>query len=204
MSTLITGNFQNAEQVRLALAELDGAGFARTGTASLVVAGLPPAQPATAEESPSATAAPPATTTVEQLESPGDDPAAGGALSGAAIGGAVGIAAGLLTVPFLGPGAAVAGAGAGAYVGSLVGALNKLGDPADPDHRDEQQTPPSSLQRQPGTLIAVTASDAAWQLSAIRILQAHGATDIDAAEGIIDAGQWIDFDATAPLRRVNG
>lgn len=194
MSTLITGNFHQAEQVRQALADLDSAGFARDCTASLVVV------------SPNPEAEVPAPTAVDQVESPGDDPAAGGALSGAAIGGAVGIAAGLLTVPFLGPAAAVAGVGAGAYVGSLVGALTKLGDPADPDHRDEQdpKPTPASLQRQPGTLVAVVAGDAAWQLSAIQILQAHGATDVDATEGTISGGHWIDFDAATPLRRVNG
>ena len=38
------------------------------------------------------------------------------------------------------------------------------------------------------------------QDTALRILRAHGATDVERTAGNIIAGEWIDFDALMPLR----
>ena len=73
----------------------------------------------------------------------------------------------------------------GAYVGSLVGALGSMGDR------------PVTL-RKSGYLAAVQVDDASEELSAVQVLHAAGASDIERAQGHWEAGEWSDFDATRP------
>ena len=191
MTTIITGNFQQQDEAQRALSELAGAGFATDQTTTFFV--NPPGQH---DRYPIGG---------DQDESPGTEHAGGGSASGAAVGGAIGVAVGLATLPVLGPGAAVAGAGAGAYVGSLYGALGNTDDKNNPEtHADREDLRHSRQTRKSGMLVAVSSPESAQQDTAIRILRAHGATDIDRPEGTIVAGDWTDFNPLTPLKLVAG
>jgi hypothetical protein len=127
----------------------------------------------------------------DQDESPGATHADSGALKGAGIGGAIGLGAGLAAAPLAGPAAVAAGAGVGAYVGALAGALGGMGNRHMP-------------LRKSGFLTAVRVDDPAEERSAVRVLQAAGACEIERAEGHLEAGEWTDFDATRPPHLVGG
>lgn len=179
MTTLVAGYFETTRSAREALSDLLSAGFAPEYSTLFTPHTQAPATP------------PPVDSRGKPDE--GIDRPAEGAASGAAVGGAVGLAVGLAALPILGP-VAVAAAGAGAYVGSLYGALGSLNDshgPSDPDRVDRQPKP--QLAPEGHTLVAVCAPEPTQQQIATRILNAHGATDIDHSEGTIQAGEWIDF-----------
>jgi hypothetical protein len=185
MTTIIAGSFQQQTQAQQAMAELHRAGFPADQTTTFFV--NPPGQhdrfPIGGDKD----------------ESPGTEDAKGNTAAGAAVGGAVGIAVGLATAPLLGPGAAIAGAGVGAYAGSLYGALGKLddtneGEPGAPKHPPVAEPPP----RQSGVLVAVSAPTQAQQETAIRVLRAQGAADIEKTEGTLVGGEWTDFDPVRP------
>ncbi len=191
MTTIITGNFQQQDEAQRALSDLTGAGFGADQTTTFFV--NPPGQhdrfPIGGDED----------------ESPGTEDAKGGSAAGAAVGGAIGVAVGLATLPVLGPGAAVAGAGVGAYAGSLYGALGSTDDKRNPETRAEREELRHSEQpRKSGMLVAVAAPASAQQDTAIRILRAHGATDVERTEGTINAGDWTDFDPLTPVRLITG
>jgi hypothetical protein len=116
--------------------------------------------------------------------------------AGAAAGAGAGTVVGLATMPVLGPVGALAGAAIGAYVGSLAGALNQLGDRARPDEHAVTSVPgrDEALPRKSGMLVAVGAASSSEQTSAITVLRAQGAADMERAQGSITAGQWNDFD----------
>jgi hypothetical protein len=186
MTALITGNFQDTTYATGVLAELYHAGFSRAQLSSMPVhESIPQAASQISHSSD---------------EDAGAENAGVGAASGAAIGGAFGLAAGLATFPALGPGAMVVGA-AGAYAGSLVGALNALGDESTAD----AQAAPDIVERleprrRAGTWVVIAAATASEQATAIGILRAHRATDIERTEGDFAGGRWHDFDALAPLK----
>ena len=189
MTTIIDGNFHQQTDARQAWSALLSAGFGADEMTTFFV--NPPGQhdlyPIGGDED----------------ESPGTENAPAGAASGAAVGGALGVAAGLATLPVLGPAAAAAGAGVGAYVGSLYGALGNMDDknnPQTPGDREELRT--SETLRRSGMLVAVSAPASEQQDTAIRILRAHGATDIERTDGTIVAGEWTDFNPLTPLRLV--
>lgn len=153
----------------------------------------------------------------DEKESPGTKTAGSGAVYGAAGGGGIGAAVGLITAPVLGPAAIVAGAAAGAYVGSLVGALNTMeaGDAdisqATSDLESASPTPQlpaaSSSEslaepRKSGTLVAVAAATVEEQGSALQVMRATHAVDIERAEGLISAGEWTDFNPLTPVALV--
>ena len=191
MTTIITGTFQQQDEAQRTLSELAGAGFAADRTATFFVS--PPGQhdlfPIGGDED----------------ESPGTEHAAAGSASGAAVGGAIGVAVGLATLPVLGPGAAVAAAGVGAYAGSLYGALGNTDDKNNPETQAAREARRRSKPpRKSGMLVAVSAPASAQEDAAIRILRAHGATDIERLEGSIVAGEWTDFNPLTPLRLVAG
>ena len=117
-----------------------------------------------------------------------------GVAAGAPIGGAVGLALGAAALPLVGPVALVAGALTGAHVGNLVGSLNQMDD--DGSRRR------SEVVRHAGMLLAVSISDDDAQQHAIALLRAHGACDIEHADGHILGGDWTDFDPTSPPRLV--
>jgi hypothetical protein len=181
MTTIITGSFQQQDQAQEAIVELVRSGFSTDQTTSFFV--NPPGQhdryPIGGDED----------------ESPGTQHTAKAALSGAAVGGAVGVAVGLATLPVLGPGATIAGAGAAAYAGSLVGALGHLHDATGPDDEAATQKHKDSEapRRKSGMLVAVCAPTSTQQATAICVLRARGAADIEQAEGTFTAGQWSDF-----------
>lgn len=191
MTTIITGNFQRQDDARGAWSDLLGAGFGADEMTMFFV--NPPGQhdlyPIGGDED----------------ESPGTENAAAGAASGAAVGGVVGVAVGLATVPVLGPAAPVAGAGVGAYAGSLYGALGHTDNKNNPETqsaREELQR--SEPLRRSGMLVAVSAPASERQDTALGILRAHGAIDIERTEGTIVAGEWTDFNPLTPLRLVGG
>ena len=189
MTTIISGNFKQQDEAQQTMTDLAAAGFAADQMATFYVT------PAGQHD----------LTAVggDEDASPGLEDAGSGATSGAAIGGAVGVAVGIATLPVLGPGAAVAAAGVGAYVGSLYGALGNM------DNKNEPETPAASAElrrnghaRKSGMLVAVAAAAAVQQDTAIRIMRAHGATDIERPDGTIVAGDWTDFNPLAPVHQI--
>lgn len=191
MTTIITGNFQQQDEARLALSDLAGAGFAAGQTTTFFV--NPPGQhdlyPIGGDKD----------------ESPGTEDAAGGSASGAAVGGVIGVAVGIATLPVLGPAATVAAAGVGAYAGSLYGALGNTDDKNNPEsqaaHEELRRSKPP---RKSGMLVAASAPASAQQDTAIRIFRARGATDIERTEGNIVSGDWTDFNPLTKLKLVAG
>lgn len=128
----------------------------------------------------------------DEGESPGAKSADAGAVTGAAGGGAIGAAAGALG----GPAGAVMGAAVGAYVGSLPGALDRMKEKA--GHGDATHPKSAARIREAGMLLAVSTPDAASETSAIQVLRAAGATDIERTDGAINDGNWVDFDPLSP------
>lgn len=190
MTTIITGNFQHQDDARRAWSDLLGAGFGADQMTTFFV--NPPGQhdlyPIGGDED----------------ESPGTENAAAGAASGAAFGGAIGVAVGIATLPVLGPVAPAAGAGVGAYVGSLYGALSNTDDNNPETQSGHEELRRNEPPRRSGMLVAVSVPSSEQQDTAIRILRARGATDIERTEGNIVAGEWADFNPLAPLRLVGG
>ena len=113
----------------------------------------------------------------------------GGAAAGALIGATVGLGVGAATMAATAAGPAVAAtiAAAGAYTGSLVGALNKIGDGEAPAAATESA-------RHAGAMVAINADDANSINRAVAIMRAHGARQIEQAEGRWESGNWLDFD----------
>ena len=191
MSTIITGNFQQQLEAEHALSELAGAGFAADQAATFFFssAGQHALYPIGGDEK----------------DSPGTEASGVGAASGAAVGGVIGAGVGLAALPVLGVGMLVAAASAGACAGSLFGGLTNLGDEPDansPIGKREALLGSDHVHRKAGMLVAVSAPASAQQNAAIRILRAHGATDIESPEGTIVAGEWTDFDPLTPLNLV--
>lgn len=177
MPTIIAGRFIGQDEAAAAMERLVQAGFDRDEIALFFVnaPGQHDRFPIGGDED----------------ESPGTEKAGPGAVAGA---GGVGAALGLAAAPVLGPVGAMAGAAVGAYVGSLVGALNKL--PPDEDKGD------THLPREPrksGVLVAVAAPTSPQRASAIELLRAAGAEEVEYAEGEIRGGDWTDFDPLAPV-----
>lgn len=105
-----------------------------------------------------------------------------GAGTGAAVGGVLGLVAGVasLAIPGIGPiiaagpiAAALAGAGIGAAAGGIIGALANLGVPEEHAHYYAEGV------RRGGTLITVRADTDAAADCAQRVMQQHGAMDIE-------------------------
>lgn len=105
-----------------------------------------------------------------------------GAMAGAALG-AIG-----------GPTFALAGAAVGAYTGSFAGALDHLGEDEDP------KAPPD--RRASGVILSVRIAAPSDESRVIDALVAHGALDVERAQGEWADGNWTDFDAAAPPRLV--
>ncbi len=128
---------------------------------------------------------------------PGASQAHTGAMSGAIIGATVGLGLGAATMAAteVGPAIAATVAAAGAYAGSLVGALNKVGD--------DETTHPNEPVRHAGAMVAINAISAISVNRAIAVLRAHGAKQVEQAEGRLENGKWIDFDPLATPHIVN-
>ena len=102
--------------------------------------------------------------------------------TGAAIGGVLGLVAGVasLAIPGVGPiiaagpiASALAGAGIGAAAGGIIGALANMGVPEEHAHYYAEGV------RRGGTLITVRAETDAKAECAQRVMQQHGAVDIE-------------------------
>ena len=59
-----------------------------------------------------------------------------------------------------------------------------------------------ALRRKSGMLVAVCAPTLAQQTTAIRILSAREAIDVERAEGTFTEGQWVDFNPLMPITPV--
>jgi hypothetical protein len=190
MKTIIAGRFQRQDQADDAMAELVLSGFASQQVTSFFVnpGGQHDLYPIGGDED----------------ESRGTHDASSGAASAAAVGGGVGLAVGIATLPVLGPGAAVAAVGVAAYTGSLVGALRRMGAESGPDDRASriESQREDALLRKSGMLVAVCAPTSAQQITAVQILDARQAVDVEQTEGTFSEGQWVDFNALSPLTLV--
>lgn len=105
-----------------------------------------------------------------------------GAGAGAALGGVLGLAAGAasLAIPGLGPiiaagpiASALAGAGVGAVAGGLIGGLTQMGVPEEEAHYYAEGV------KRGGTLVTVHARNDEAANCAERLMQSHGAVDIE-------------------------
>lgn len=200
MSKIINGNFQDLDAAKRAVEDLLGMGFTadRTTCFSLTLRVPDPAKKTTTTP---ANDAPAEAELAAQAALAKEAPAAGeGALLGAAIGGAIGVAFALTAPPL----AAAAALGIGAYGGSLYGALGGMAA------ADAKQAEAAAMlnhpeqHRQSGTLVAAVTNGDVQLDSAKRILSSHGATDIELREGVLQNGQWLDFNPSALLQLLPG
>ncbi len=183
MPTIIAGRFDEQAHAEQAASALEAKGFLREHIATFFVnaAGQHDLHG----------------THLDPQASAGAHHAGAGAAAGAVTGSGVGAVAGLATAPVLGPAGPLVGAAIGAYVGSLAGALSTMGDPERSAGQSahvtqaQDEAPP----RKSGMFVAVGAATAAEQATAITVLQAQGAVDLERAHGSIALGRWDDFDA---------
>jgi hypothetical protein len=176
MSTIIAGRFLNQADVLAATAALQQAGFPAERISSFYV--NPPGQH-------------------DRYRLGGDHDQSVGAENtrkGAITGGAAGAVAGLVVSPVVGP----IGPFLGAYVGSLMGGLaatkeKEMSADVDDDHPVEHHS---------GMVVAVALDLADPQQGAINALESVGGYDLEVAEGIIEASDWVDFDPLQPPRLI--
>lgn len=142
------------------------------------------------------TAGPAGDTTTRAEEHSG---AATGAVTGGVIGGVAGLALAFtsLTVPVIGPiiaagpiVATLTGVGVGAVAGGLIGGLTDLG--VHPEHAEYY----AESVRRGGALVTVRAEDDRAD-EVTRIMQQHGAIDINKRADTWRSGGWQGFDNTA-------
>lgn len=147
----------------------------------------------------------------DEDESPGTHHASGGAVAGAAGGVGVGALVGAVTLPVLGPGGPLLGAAVGAYTGSLVGALNTMkkneeqqevtGETAQSEEDAGISASDEKHPRKSGVVLAVAVSTPEQRANAIEILSVS-AQEVEEAEGVLQNGQWVDFDPTEPIKPI--
>ena len=80
------------------------------------------------------------------------------------------------------------GAEPGVNVGPRSGVREKF------DGKDGKRIENRLAQRRAGVIVAARAKGPAEELTAIQVLQAEGASDIEKAEGKWSGGRWTDFD----------
>ena len=177
MTTIVAGRFEEAESAQRAIDALIAKGFHRTDAGRFFV--NPAGQHA---ELP---------TGGDQFADAESSKAHVGAGVGAAAGGAVGVAA-AVAIPGLGAALALGIVALGAYTGSFVGALAKLGDESGADDLD------ASPGRKSGGMVAVRVLNAEADEIAVETLRAHGALDVERAQGEWRDGTWQDFDPVNP------
>lgn len=130
-----------------------------------------------------------------------------GQASGIAAGAAAGLAAGAVAgaaLPPLAPILAVAMAGVGAHVGGMAGALASTRTSGEEQQETERAHPDSDAvdMRRGGMTLAIRV-DPANEQTAIRLLQAAAAEDIERAQGDWQDGGWVDFDPLAPPQKID-
>ena len=104
-------------------------------------------------------------------------------------------------MPVLGPAGPLLGAAVGAYTGSLVGALNKMNKSEDSSGNTEAISPSESRTRKAGVLLAVAVTTPEQRANAIQILGVS-ALELEEAEGLMNNGQWVDFNPLTPIKTV--
>jgi hypothetical protein len=183
MARIIAGRFHTQAQADAALGALGAAGFAAEDRSSFYLSapGQHDLQPMGGDT---------------EHHSEGTKHAGKTAVAGGAIGGVAGLALGTAAAAAMEPGftavAAAAGAGVGAYAGALAGGVSgsRQSDP-------RKATPEEPVERKAGIMVAVRADGDGSEDRAIQTLRAHGALEIERAEGEWRDGSWSDFD---PLR----
>jgi len=217
MTTIVTGQFSQAEDAERALSRLIEAGFLLGDTSSFPVDPL----------AVSPRSAPPNESAADRAEETMGSGAAVGAIGGTGVGLALGAVSAIGTT-ILGPGGLLLGAAIGAYAGSLVGALVGQSDAVTDDKpqpaaatASEAATAtaaasaaavaaPSAAAAEAATptthtdtLIAVRAPEPAQQLSATNVLREAGAAHIESVQGDLRDGKWSDFDPIAHAASIN-
>jgi hypothetical protein len=94
------------------------------------------------------------------------------------------------------------GAAVGAYTGSLVGALKNMEEEAAPDDVPERSDPAGAEPRKAGVMLAVAVASPAERQAAVDIHGTH-AESVEEAEGVLQDGDWIDFDPLAPPKVIS-
>ena len=120
----------------------------------------------------------------DEDKDPGSSKSHWTASGGAAVGAGIGLAAAVG-----GPVGVGAALGIGAYTGSLVGALTG--------------TDENVQRRQAGVVVAVKVNDSVESNKAIKIFQESGAQVIERANGVIENGDWVDFNPLSVPHLVN-
>lgn len=188
MTTLIAGRFSQQTQAETATEELLRSGFSARDMSLFYVnpQGQHDTYPVGGDED----------------ESEGTHEASTGAMQGVAGGVGVGTIVGVATMPVLGPAGPLLGAAVGAYTGSLVGALNKMNKTEDSSENTEDISHSESHTRKAGVLLAVAVSTPEQRANAIQILGVS-ALELEEAEGVMNNGQWIDFNPLTPVKTVD-
>ncbi|SFF83329.1 hypothetical protein SAMN05518865_10588 [Duganella sp. CF458] len=117
----------------------------------------------------------------DRAESPGAKQTPAAVAKGEVTGAAIGAAAGAAAIPLTGPLGPVLGGLVGAHVGSLY-SFSEMKE------KDESGPPP----RHSGMMVAV-AVDGAEEARALTLMRQQGAEQVERAEGIIENGDWKDF-----------
>ena len=185
MAKLVTGRFEDADEVQRVLAALADAGFDKReyGTFYVGPAGQHDIYPIGGDA----------------YRDAATEESAGGAAAGVAMGGAAGIAVGAVAavaLPVAGLAAVLAAGGVGAYVGSLMGAMSQTRHA----HRSES-TPEHPVEQQGSVRIAINVERPGTEARATEVLRQTGARDIAHAEGVWRDGQWKDFDPRVPAEQ---
>ncbi|HJV51333.1 MULTISPECIES: hypothetical protein [Oxalobacteraceae] len=183
MTNIIAGRFQQQSEVEDSIEELQRAGFARERISAFYV--NPPGQHDTFPIG------------GDRAQSPGAKQSGKGVAAGAAAGAAAGLAA----APFLGPVGAVTGGLLGAHVGGLVGSLSTMKEQGDTGEHAEDAENAAPI-RKSGMMVAVAVDDPEHEDQVVNMLRSLGAADIERAQGIIENGDWRDFNPVEPPQLV--
>lgn len=185
MNIIIAGRFELQDQGEEVLRALRGAGFSREAMTLFYVNpdGQHDIYPIGGDDD----------------DSPGARDADKGALAGGGLGAAAGLAAGAAAAAVAGPVGVAAAVGVGAYTGSLAGAVNSTNEESEVDEAAEEGESTRKLtERHAGIHVAVRVDGEGapddGQAIAVSTLQSHGAMDIEQAEGLLEEGNWKDFD----------
>jgi hypothetical protein len=168
MSTIIAGHFQLQDSALAACEAFKAAGF--DGGRVSTFYNNPPGQHAVIP------------TGGDRIASPGAQDTPEGVAKGEVTGAAVGAALGAATIPVAGPLGPVLGGLVGAHVGSLY-SFSEL------EEKDESGPPPRHA-----TMMVAVAVEADQEARAIELMRQHGALQVERAQGVVEGGDWKDFD----------
>ncbi len=181
MSTpIIAGRFQTQDEADNAVEELQRAGFRPERISVFFV--NPPGQHDTFPIG------------GDRATSPGAKKTDKGVATGAATGAIIGAAAG---TPLFGPVGTATGGLVGAHVGGLIGGVSQMKDKGETGEQaqDQENTAPP---RKSGMMVAVAIDDQSQEARAVKLLRSLRVTDLERAQGMIENGDWSDFNPVAP------